>query len=320
MHSSDSSPSASAKLQSRFCWFTWCLLVCTVAVIVSGDVVQATSSGAGCGESWPRCDGALFPSISDAHTAIEFTHRIATTVLSLGFIILVIGAWKLYSRHHHIWTTTLIASGFLIVEILLGAALVLFGWVESNASWGRVFADVLHVINTFLLVGSIALIAWFARGYPTLNIDFSKYPTKLLTGSVTVILLIAITGTINSLADTLALSNEVDIDETPIALILINVRALHPVIAIVGGLGIFYVMLRLNYVTNDNFSKPLIAVQAVIIVQFVVGMLNVLLLTPLEIQIVHLILAETLWVLVVLLIAQILTIDSPNNMHLNKKS
>jgi len=314
------SPTVFAKLQRRFCGFTWCLLIFTVVVIVSGDVVQATASGAGCGESWPRCHGSLFPSISDAHTAIEFTHRLATTVLSIGFIFLLVSAWKLYDRQHHIWITVLIATCFLIVEILLGAALVLFGWVESNASWGRVIADVLHVINTFLLVGSIALITWFTRGHPAPSLDFSKYPTKLLAIIVVTVLLIAITGTINSLADTLALSNEVDIHETSIALILISVRGIHPAMAIIGGLGIFYMTLQLSYVTTGGFSKPLIAVQTVIALQFLVGMFNIILLTPLETQILHLILAETLWVLVVLLVAQILTTESPTKLHLNKRT
>tara|TARA_Y100000588_G_C14088780_1_gene853498 strand:+ start:223 stop:1017 length:795 start_codon:yes stop_codon:yes gene_type:complete len=262
----------------------------------------------------------LFPSISDAHTAIEFTHRLATIVLSIGFIFLLVSAWKLYDRQHHIWITVLIATCFLIVEILLGAALVLFGWVESNASWGRVIADVLHVINTFLLVGSIALITWFTRGYPAPSLDFSKYPTKLLAIIVVTVLLIAITGTINSLADTLALSNEVDIHETSIALILISVRGIHPAMAIIGGLGIFYMTLQLSYVTTGGFSKPLIAIQTVVALQFLVGMFNIILLTPLETQILHLILAETLWVLVVLLVAQILTTESPTKPHLNKRT
>ena len=310
-----------ALIQPRrmFHRFSWFLLVFTIVVVVSGDVVQATASGAGCGESWPRCHGSLVPSISDAHTAIEFTHRLATTVLSIGFIILLIGTWKLYGRQHHIWTTALIASSFLIVEILLGAALVLFGWVESNASWGRVIADVLHVINTFLLVGSIALIAWFAHGNPTPNIDFSKYPTKLLAITLVTVLLIAITGTINSLADTLALSDEVNINETPIALVLISVRGIHPAIAIVGGLGIFYVAIRLSYVTTGSFSKQLNGVQTIVALQFVVGMSNVILLTPLEIQIVHLILAEILWVLVILLAVQLPVPASLSNMHLAKR-
>ena len=299
-----------ADLQRWFRAFAWAVLVFTVGVIVSGDVVQATESGAGCGENWPRCDGSLIPSIGDANTAVEFTHRMATTVLSLGFVVLLVGAWKLYGRAHRVWTATLVASGFLVFEILLGAALVLFGWVDDDASWGRVIADGLHVINTFLLVGALALVAWFASGGSALRVDASRRPATLLIAAAATMLLITITGTINSLADTLALSGEVDIDDTPIAAILVSVRGIHPALAIAGGIGIFYLMVQLSDAAAGRGARLLIGVQAVIALQFLVGVLNIALLTPLETQIIHLVLADTIWVLIVLLAARILSADS----------
>ena len=183
--------------------FTWAVLIFTVGVIVSGDIVQATESGAGCGESWPRCDGSLIPSIGNANTAVEFTHRIVTSVLSLGFVVLLVGAWRLYGREHRVWTATLWATGFLILEIFLGGALVLFGWVEDDASWGRVIADGFHVVNTFMLVGAIVVVAWFAGGGEAPRLDTSRRNDRMLLAALGTVVLIAITGTINSLADTL---------------------------------------------------------------------------------------------------------------------
>jgi len=291
--------------------FSWAVVVFTIGVVVSGDIVQATESGAGCGENWPRCDGSLIPAIGDASTAVEFTHRMATTVLSLGFIALVLGAWKLYGRGHRVWNATVWATVFLVTEILLGAALVLFGWVEDDASWGRVIADGLHVVNTFLLVGGTVLIAWFASGAPRFRIDRAGRADRMLFGSVIVVLLIAVTGTINSLADTLALSDQVDIDETPIAAILVNIRGIHPAVAIGGGIGIFYLMTLISDSTSGTTKRLLLGVQAVIGLQFVVGVLNIALLTPLETQITHLVLADALWILLILLTAQMLRVDAP---------
>jgi cytochrome c oxidase assembly protein subunit 15 len=294
----------------RFRGFSWAVVVFTIGVVVSGDIVQATESGAGCGESWPRCDGSLVPAIGDAHTAVEFTHRIATTVLSLGFIALLYGAWKLYGRGHRVWGATLWATFFLMTEILLGAALVLFGWVDDDASWGRVAADGLHVVNTFLLVGGTVLIAWFASGAPAFRIDRARRTDRLLVGSLIAVLLIAVTGTINSLADTLALSDQIDVDETPIAAILVNIRGIHPAVAIGGGIGIFYVMTVLRDAASGTTMRLLIGVQVVIGLQFVVGILNIALLTPLETQIIHLVLADTIWILLILLTAQMLRRDA----------
>jgi heme A synthase len=291
----------------RFHGLSWTLVVFTVGVIVSGDIVQATESGAGCGESWPRCDGSLIPVIGDANTAVEFTHRIATSVLSLGFVALVIGAWKLYGTRHRVWKATVWATVFLVIEILVGAALVLFGWVEDDASWGRVFADGLHVVNTFLLLGATVVVAWFAGGGSGFQVDRTRGVDRRLLASAGVVLLIAITGTLNSLADTLALSDTVDIDETPIAAILVSVRGIHPALAIAGGIGVFALMVQLSDDASDGAVRFVLAIQAVIAVQFVVGILNIALLTPLETQIVHLVLADVIWILVMLLVARMLS-------------
>jgi heme A synthase len=208
---------------------------------------------------------------------------------------MVVGAWRLYGRTHRVWQAALIATAFLVLEILLGAALVLFGWVEDNASWGRVIADSFHVVNTFMLAGSILIVAWFAGERALPRIDTSRRVDRILLLSGGIVLLIAITGTIDSLADTLALSDSVNIDETPIAAILVSVRGIHPILAISGGLGIFYLLTQLRDVAPAGTVRLLMWIQAVIGVQFIVGILNIALLTPLETQIVHLILADTLW-------------------------
>jgi heme A synthase len=200
---------------------------------------------------------------------------------------------------------------FLLVEILLGAALVLFGWVEDDASWGRVIADVLHVVNTFVLVGTTIFVAWFAAGGQTFRIDRSRRTDRLLLGAGLAVVLIAITGTVNSLADTLALSDAVEIDKTPIAAILVSVRGIHPALAVLGGGAIFFVMIQLSDVASGTALKMLIAVQLVIAAQFIVGVLNIALLTPLETQIIHLVLADTLWILLLLLTARLLTSRVP---------
>ena len=58
--------------------WSWALLWLTVGVIVGGSLVRATGSGDGCGESWPRCEGSLFPLGGGTETTIEFAHRLAT--------------------------------------------------------------------------------------------------------------------------------------------------------------------------------------------------------------------------------------------------
>jgi len=298
----------------RYRRFVWAIVAFTVLVILSGDLVQATESGAGCGEHWPRCQGSIIPSIGNAHTIVEFTHRVVTSILSVSFIVMVIGARKLYGRGHLVWHTALWSTGFLILEIFLGAALVLFGWVENDASWGRVIADSFHVINTFVLVGSVALVAHFAAGNPGFRINRAATRDLYLLAAVAILILIAISGTLNSLADTLYFAEGVNVDETPIAALLVSIRGIHPALAIGGGTILFYLVHFAAAQATGTTQKLALTIQGVIGLQFLVGIFNILLLTPLETQIIHLTLADALWLLLLIFSAHTLatpTTDEP---------
>jgi heme A synthase len=316
----------------RFPILAWVVLAFTILVVISGDIVQATESGAGCGEDWPRCDGALIPSISDLQTGVEYTHRLVTGVLGFGFIALVVGAWRrrsaasvagrsdlarsftpsgfldVYRRSAPVWKATVWAVVFFIVEVVIGALLVVFGWVENDASIGRVIADGIHLINTFALVGALALVVFHATGGGPLRYERSRSSHKLILGGAVIITLIGITGAINSLADTLYFAEEVDVDETPIAALLVAIRGIHPAVAIGGGIGVFLIVRYLAGGADPGTQRLALGVQAIVWAQFVIGFLNIALLTPLEAQVVHLFTAQALWVLFVFLGARLLEV------------
>ena len=273
----------------------WVVLAATVAVIVSGDIVQATGSGAGCGESWPRCDGALVPSLEDAATGIEFAHRAATALLTGLIAALYLAARRSFAIGHPIRAAMRYVGIFFVVEVAIGALLVAFGWVEDDSSIGRLVADGLHVINTFLLIGALALVVHRARG----GAGLMRSNRAAVVGA-SIILAIAITGAINSLADTLFPADTVleGLREEfgPAAPILVRVRAIHPVIAVLGGVVVFLVARRLGDETTDATARQLARlVQWVVGAQFTIGILNLVLLTPVETQILHLVGADVLW-------------------------
>ncbi|MGB3109817.1 MAG: COX15/CtaA family protein, partial [Psychrobacter alimentarius] len=78
--------------RSRYRALAWSVLVFTVVVVLGGAIVRATGSGAGCGESWPRCTDRLFPSNPGVETVIEFSHRISSALAILGVIALFVFA------------------------------------------------------------------------------------------------------------------------------------------------------------------------------------------------------------------------------------
>ena len=283
-----------------FARYSWFLLAVTIVVVLSGDIVQATESGAGCGNSWPRCDGSLIPSIGDAATAIEFSHRMLTTVLGIGFLIL--GAWS-YRRYRPdrsspVWPMTRWAGVFFVIEVLIGAALVLFGWVEEDASIGRVVADGVHVVNTFLLIGAVALVAAYASGWLRRRLRLTD--RRAVFAGTAVVLGIAITGAINSLADFLFESDEVS-EVVRAELVettgwLRELRVIHPAVAILGGFALVAIVTYLNQGAPRATQRWGYLVQGFVGVQFVVGLANIALRTPLETQLIHLLLADGLWI------------------------
>lgn len=280
----------------------WIVLVATVGVIVSGDIVQATESGAGCGESWPRCDGSLIPSIDDAATGIEFAHRAATFVLSALVVGLYLAARRTVGAVHRIRRAIRWLIGFFVAEVVIGALLVAFGWVEDDASVGRVVADGLHVVNTFFLVGAAALVVHYVSGGGRPSWRHPDSDRRAVLAALGVVVLIAVTGAINSLADTLFPADTVleGVREEfgPAAPFLLRIRAVHPVVAILGGIAVFFTVRRFTDALGEGRSARLgRLVQYTVGAQFAIGILNLALLTPLETQVLHLLAADLLWVL-----------------------
>ena len=149
-------------LQYRFAAFAWGVLIYNVAVILWGALVRATGSGAGCGGHWPLCNGDVLPNISQIGTAIELTHRIMSGVALALVAAMWVWARKAHSTGHPVrrWATWSVV--FILTEALLGASLVLLGHVAKDESVGRVYSLATHLVNTFLLLASLALTAWYA--------------------------------------------------------------------------------------------------------------------------------------------------------------
>jgi cytochrome c oxidase assembly protein subunit 15 len=280
----------------------WVVLIATIGVIVSGDIVQATESGAGCGESWPRCDGSIIPSIDDAATGIEFTHRAATFVLSALVAALYLVASRALDAHHRIRRAVRWLVGFFVAEVIIGALLVAFGWVEDDASVGRVVADGLHVVNTFFLLAAAAFVVHYAAGGRRPSWRNPDPDRRAILAGLGVVVLIAVTGAINSLADTLFPADTVleGVREEfgAAAPFLVRIRAVHPIVAILGGIAVFFVVRRITDATATGRAARLgRIVQYTVGAQFAIGILNLSLLTPLETQVLHLLAADLLWVL-----------------------
>ena len=70
--------------------FAWIVLAYNVAVVLWGAVVRATSSGAGCGDHWPLCNGVVVQTHPRLATLIELAHRMTSGITVIAILLLLV--------------------------------------------------------------------------------------------------------------------------------------------------------------------------------------------------------------------------------------
>jgi len=301
--------------QNRFAAYAWFVLAFAIAVVLWGAGVRATGSGAGCGDQWPLCNGVWLPRAPALHTIIEFTHRITSgPTLGLFVIILVVFAFRLFPHGHIVRRLAVLVALFTVTEALIGAALVLLGHVGTNLSPNRAYSLAIHLLNTMILLGAMALTGWFAgasaNGRRQVSTEQPVFRSLLICAPVA-FLVTSVTGAIAALGDTLftahSLSQGLQQDLLPSAHIFVRLRVWHPIVAVL--LGCFLVTVAvviLNRRPTALARKLALAVVFLTLLQAGAGAINVLLLAPVWMQITHLFIADSLWIALVLLSAEVI--------------
>ncbi len=293
---SDVPPSRSRS----FAIAAWGTLLFNVLVILGGTIVRATGSGDGCGESWPKCGDQFIPPNPTVETIIEFSHRATSFLAGVGVLIVLFLAIRHFPRRHIVRTAAIGASAFLIIEALLGAALVLFGWVDADVSVGRTIVVPLHLANTFLLLGFLTLTACWGTGFPAPRRALGSSTGKKVLAGAAVLLVLGATGALNALADTVFPATSVvgDLAEKfgPTAPMLSRLRVIHPIVAVLGALFLVALTTRAAATASARTRWWGGAIASLVVLQTVVGIVNILYLTPLGLQVLHLMVADFLWI------------------------
>ncbi len=286
---------------TRYARYAWTVLVYNILVILWGAYVRATGSGAGCGRHWPLCNGEVVPRSPRVETLIEFTHRATSGLALLSVVLLVIWAWRRYHRGHPVRLGAGLSLFFMLTESLVGASLVLFGWVARDTSSARAIVVAVHQANTMFLLGALTLTAWWA------TIPHPQRPGTLpgwWLGGLAGFFLIVMSGAITALGDTLfparSLAEGLQQDFSPAAHFLIRLRVWHPVLAV--AVGLLLMVLSQIYPRREERRLQRLAwlVSLAVLLQWLIGLLNLVLLVPVSTQLLHLLAADLLWVALVL--------------------
>lgn len=188
--------------------------------------------------------------------------------------------------------------GSMIIEALIGAGLVLFELVAFNSSATRAVIGALHLLNTFVLLGSImAVIENLEVKSPAVFELYSTRGLLLMLGMVGIIL-VGMSGAIAALGDTLfpspTLIEGIRQDFNANAHFLLRLRIWHPVIALLASLSIL-IGIRLPPPGEMRAPQLQMVLTLLIMTQLLAGLINVLLLAPVWLQILHLLLADLIW-------------------------
>jgi cytochrome c oxidase assembly protein subunit 15 len=188
-------------------------------------------------------------------------------------------------------------SGILLItEALLGAILVKGGYVEHNASDMRVVMQCIHFTNTMLLLAAITITWWWLRDRPKPHTSFIPQTRTAAWLAFGATLIVGATGSVAALADTLfpptSLQTAILQDFAAHSPLLVRMRWLHPASALIALGCAIWLALQLRS-TLGRLVLGLIGVQLIL------GALDVLLLAPTWMQVLHLLGADLYWIALV---------------------
>ena len=139
----------------RFRRLTSVTIAATVVLILIGGIVRVSDSGLGCGAAgsgthgWPLCEGGVVPAGS-SESIIEFSHRIAATVVAVLILALVWQAWRHLRSHRWIVRGSIAAGILVLAQAALGGLTVEEGLHE--------YLVAAHLGLAMLLLGLLILL------------------------------------------------------------------------------------------------------------------------------------------------------------------
>ncbi len=292
-------------------WFSWGVLAYEIAVVAWGAYVRATGSGAGCGRHWPLCNGVVIPRAARVETLVELSHRVTSGAALVLSVVLLVWALRAFPRGHRVRRGAATATAFMFAEALIGAALVLFELVAHDASMKRALSVSLHLVNTFFLLGSTALTAWWASGGAPLRVrGASRAPSQATVAwaigvPLAALLVVGAAGAVTALGDTLfpsaSLAAGLADDLSAKAHLFVRLRVVHPLLAAITAVTTLAALGLVRTLRPSAAVRRLAGgASALIVAQVTLGLFDVMSLAPVWAQLAHLVLADAVWVALVL--------------------
>jgi heme A synthase len=137
---------------ARFRRLVTATIVATFALILIGGIVRVSDSGLGCGpggsgtHGWPLCEGGVIPQAT-SESVIEYTHRIAATIVSVLTLLVAIRAWRNLREYRTIVALSIGSGVLVLAQAALGGVTVEEGLHE--------YAVAAHLGLAMLFLGAL---------------------------------------------------------------------------------------------------------------------------------------------------------------------
>jgi cytochrome c oxidase assembly protein subunit 15 len=286
--------------------YAWGVLAYNFGVVAWGAFVRASGSGAGCGSHWPLCNGVVVPQDPSVATLIEVTHRVTSAAAGLLVFALAFLVFRTRPRADGARRAVVASVVLMLLEGALGAGLVLLELTADDASGMRAVALALHLANTFLLLAAIALTAWRLDGHAAPRWTAHGTTSVLVFVLLGLTMLTGASGAVTALGDTLfpsgSLREGLAADFSPTSHLLLRLRVWHPALAIATAVAI---IAGARWLAAQRPTAVVQRLAALVMLlwgaQVLGGFVNLALLAPTWMQLVHLLMADAAWVALVLL-------------------
>jgi len=304
-----------AKLSS-FAKFAWFVLAYNMLVILWGVFLRASKSGDGCGQHWLTCHGEVVPSAPELKTLIEFSHRIMSALDGLIVLALVVWAFRIWRRRddaNAAFVLKFAAASFLfvLIEGAIGAGLVLTGNTAETLTPARPFWMAAHLLNTSLLLAWLTITAWSATTGRRARLSGGGFVKWLGVGAA-LLFFVGVSGSVAALSNMIfpsgTIAEGIAKDFSPTSHLLLRLRPFHPIIAV--GSGVFFIFwagwLKNKFELSATAARRANLLSILILAQLCFGALTLLTLGPILMQLGHLLLADAIWIVFVLLALELL--------------
>lgn len=273
----------------------------SILAILYGAYVRASFSGDGCGTNWPNCGQANFLPSGSLKSFIEFSHRVSAQLI----LPLTVGLyWFTRAKKPEYKETQrwlLWATFFTLVEGAVGAGLIKFGLTAYKDTVHRTFAMSLHLVTTFALLASLAFAALSSVYKERVEFKGQGAVLSIFSFGAFWTVILGISGAISALGTMLRVHDQV-LEQAlrPTADYLDRLRVAHPFVAVAALVSIVVcaglVSAIRPYPMVRKASRVLLGLFAV---QMACGLLNIWIKAPVWMQVIHLLLADLIWMALV---------------------